>query len=102
VTTPLLLFAVTEGAGRSSLPVGWAYWYDPVMVTYEQLRDQLAHRPFQKFRIIFSGGKALDVKRPNQVVAMKRRVYAGARKNLPTWIWLDQIERVELIEAQPA
>jgi len=62
----------------------------------------LAHRPFQKFRIIFSGGKALDVKRPNQVVAMKRRVYAGARKNLPTWIWLDQIERVELIEAQPA
>ena len=72
-----------------------------MMVTYEQLRDQLAHRPFQKFRIIFSGGKELKVRRPNQVVAMKRRIYAGARKNLPMWIWLDEIERVELIEAQP-
>ena len=72
------------------------------MVTYEQLRDQLAQKPFQKFLIVFSGGKELKVKRPNQVVAMKHRLYAGEGKNLPMWIWFDEIERVELIKAPSA
>jgi hypothetical protein len=72
------------------------------MVTYEELREHLGHKPFRPLRIVFEGGKQLDVIRPNQVVAMKRRLYAGAGKDLPFWIWLEQIQSVELIDVQPA
>jgi hypothetical protein len=70
------------------------------MVTYEQLREHLGHMPFQQFRIIYSGGQVLKVRRPNQVVAMEGRIYAGPGKNLPMWIWLDEIERLEVNEPQ--
>jgi hypothetical protein len=72
------------------------------MVTYEELRERLGSRPFQKFRIIYSGGQVLKVKRPNQVVAMKGRIYAGPGKNLPMWIWFDEIERMEMGEPKSA
>jgi hypothetical protein len=78
-------------------------WYDlESMVTYEQLREHLGHKPFRPLRIMLEGGRQLDVTRPNQVVAMKKRLYAGSGKDVPFWIWLEQIESVELIDAQPA
>jgi hypothetical protein len=72
------------------------------MVTYEQLREHLGRRPFHPFRCVLKNGRHLDVVRPNQVATLKRRLYSGQGSNLPMWIWLEEMERVELIEAQPA
>ena len=72
------------------------------MVTYDELRGHLGRRPFQPFRVLLVNGDRLDVTRSNQVVAMKRRLYAGSSDAAPLWIWLEQIDRLELIETQAA
>ena len=72
------------------------------MVTYDELRGHLGRRPFQPFRVLLVDGHHLDVTRTNQVVAMKRRLYAGVSGAAPLWIWLNQIDRLELIGTQAA
>lgn len=70
------------------------------MVTYDQLREHLGRRPFRPFRLRLVDGGSFDVMRTNQAVAMKRRVYMGETPKAPMWIWLEQIDRVELIASQ--
>jgi hypothetical protein len=72
------------------------------MVTYDELRGHLGRRQFQPFRVLLIDGHYLDVIRTNQVVAMKRRLYAGVSDAAPLWIWLNQIDRLELIGTQAA
>lgn len=76
--------------------------YDPRMVTYEVVYANLSRKPFQPFRVVLSSGEHVEVTRVNQAVAMKRRLMVGTDDDRLKWIWLEEIDRVELIDAQAA
>ena len=70
--------------------------YTATMVTQELLQEHLGRRPFAPFRVMLTNGENIDITRTAQAVAMKRRLVVGTTDDRLRWLWLEQIDRVDL------
>jgi hypothetical protein len=68
------------------------------MVTQEQLRERLAKRPFEPFRIALTDGNVLEVTRTAQAVTLRRRIGVVMPDDRFRWIWLEHIDHVDAID----
>ena len=68
------------------------------MVTREELWTLLGRRPFQPFRVLLTGGEAIDITRTAQAVVTPRELIVGMPDEHFRWVRLERIERVDVFE----
>ncbi len=72
------------------------------MVTREQLRELLGHRPFQPFAVKLTNGDVVEIVRTAQAIATPQLFIVGTSNNRFRWIQLDRIDGIEPLDAKRA